>query len=335
MHTFAPVCGTLARGALGETLFRQRFLSRSGNKIGYDMRRYIGLLLCLILAVGGAEGREFLCRADRPGEVETLFAWGDLVLQQAYYGKECNLRVVHAGNKETRQFRNFSFSATGQIFIYSQFENPNNPRSTFATSGVKSYYLFPRTTELKAVFDPERQEFYVQVPSGERIFFKNDPLRVDQVKTVDLAITEGPVAYDNAGGVVIRQPRGVLLSVGYLRGGSDRPRRNLTLEDRLGRACQIPHHRLFDYFDKTYAVRQGPCAATLPPDCRCVDAGRKHERMVCETEHPVAYQRLGNRTIDESRLKPEVEVIIRGSCPQFTITRLSEAQPIAGSSGAN
>ena len=299
------------------------------------MRSYIGTLLCLLFFSGGADGREFHCQLDRPGNVETLFVWGDLVLQQAYFNKACTLRIVPVRDSATRRLRSFSFSAAGQIYIYSQFDNPHNPHSTFATSGVKSYYLFPHSNELKAVFDPQRQELYVQLPSGERIFFNNDPPRVDQDKTVDLAITEGPVAYDNAGGVVIRQRQGILLNVGYLQGGADRARRNLTLEDRFGRVCTVPHHRLFDYFDKTYGVRPGPCDANLPPNCRCVDAGRERERVVCETEQRIAYERLGGRTIDESRPKPGIDAIIRGACPQFTVTQLTEASGMAGPSGAN
>jgi len=272
---------------------------------------------------------------DRPGKIETLLEWGDLVLQQGLFNKVCHLRIVHHRDKVSKQFRNFSFSTAGEIFIYSQFVNPRNPKSTFATSGVKSYFLFPRKNELKAVFDAERQELYVQVPSGERIFFRNNPLRVDQEKTVDLAIKEGPVAYDNAGGVVIRQPKGVLLNVGYLQGGSDRARRTLTLEDRLGRVCEVPHNRLFDYFETIYAVHRGRCGDNLSPDCRCVDRGKKHERAVCETERRVSFERLGNRPIDESRLKRGIEAVIEAACPQFAITRLTEVGGLTNSSGTN
>ncbi len=299
------------------------------------MGKNVGFLIGLLFFVGATEGREFHCRADRPWKAETLFEWGDLVLQQVFVNKACNLRIVRARRGKTKHFRNFSFSSAGQVYIYSQFDNPNNPKSTFATSGVKSFYLFPRKNALKAVFDAQRQEFHVQIPSGERIFFSNDPLRVDQERTVDLAVTEGPVAYDNAGGVVIQRPQGVLLNVGYLQGGGDRGRRNLTLEDRFGRVCEVPHHRLFNYFDRTYQVRAGRCDVDLPPNCRCVDAGRKHERAVCETERRVAHDRHGRRAIDESRPKPDIESIISNVCPQFTATRLTQAGAVTSHSGAN
>ena len=65
------------------------------NEIHYDMRGYSNLLICLLLFVASAEGREFHCRSERSGEVETLFVWGDLMLQQTYVNKACNLRIVH------------------------------------------------------------------------------------------------------------------------------------------------------------------------------------------------------------------------------------------------
>ena len=87
----------------------------------------------------------------------------------------------------------------------------------------------------------------------------------------------------------------------------------------------MPHYQLFDYFEKTYEVQAGHCAAEVGPGCRCVGSDTPQERVVCSNEKPISYAKLGRRVIDELRLKPKVEEVIRHSCPQFAENRLSQA----------
>jgi hypothetical protein len=275
------------------------------------------ILIALCGLSGLTQAREFYCQAMSGEEPNPLMQWGDLVLEEAFFGGQCHLRVLHAHDATPEQFRNFAFSESGQIYIYSEFDNPYNPLSTFATSGTKGYFIFPRVTQLKAVYDELRDEFHIRLPSGERIYFKHSPLAIDETRTRDLEISQSPVAYDNAGGISIRNPRGVLLNIGYAQGGSESVRKALILEDGYGRTCALPHRRLFDYFRKSYLVSTGKCPSTIPASCRCNDRGKRKERMVCDNERQLAYSQINRRSVDGYKPKPNIEAIIEASCPSL------------------
>ncbi len=283
------------------------------------------LLILLILASGASHARTFYCTAEKPEEPRPLMRWGDLMLEEAFFAGQCHLRVLHAHDATPEQFRNFTFGEDGQIYVYSEFDNPYNPLSTFATSGSKRYYLFPRVAPLKAVYDETRDEFYVRLSSGERIHFRNNPMRIDEQRTTDLSIDQQSIAFDNAGGIHIRQPRGVLLNIGYAQGGSERVEHDLILEDRMGKTCALPHQRLFDYYRKSYLVREGACPAVIPATCRCADRGGRKERMVCDDERQLTYSQVGKRSVDGYKPKQRIEAVIEQSCPQLHSLTIARA----------
>ena len=103
--------------------------------------KHVAILLAILLFSGLVQAREFVCDSNQPSEPRALMQWGDLVLEEAFFAGQCHLRVLHAHDATPAQFRNFTFSESGQMYIYSEFNNPYNPLSTFATSGTKGYYL--------------------------------------------------------------------------------------------------------------------------------------------------------------------------------------------------
>lgn len=273
------------------------------------------LALLLLALISWAQAGEYHCQATQPGESNELLVWGDLVLEESWYAGRCNLRVRQPHATTPRNFRHFSFNDDGEIFIYSEFNNPGNPTSTFATSGTKNYYLFPRVAELKAVFDESQNEFYIRMPSGDHIFFRNDPMRIDEQRTTDLKVVQQEVAWNNQGGISLSKPSGVLLNLGYLQGGSERAGRILNLEDGEGLSCSLPHASLFDYYRKRYEIHTGSCLTEPLEGCHCVEPGTARERTICEYEYSLTQQALGNRVLDGYRPKAEIEEVIETGCP--------------------
>ncbi len=274
-------------------------------------------LLFLLLLPPAASARSFYCTASQDSEPERLLQWGDLLLEQVRYGGRCHFRIGHDHTSRPTNFRDFSFSEEGEIFIYAQFHNPHNPHSTFATSGTKGYYLLPRIATLRAHFDQQAQRLQIRLPSGERVYFRNNPVAIDEVRTSDLEIRQQPVTFNNAAGIALRNPRGILLNLGYRPGGSEEITRNLQLEDRHGNRCALPHRSLFDYYRNHYRITPGPCPAELTSDCRCADRHTSRERTICGVSNRLATADASSRTVDSYRIKADIENLIERQCPQL------------------
>lgn len=263
--------------------------------------------------------KEVICDARIKSKPKVVLKWQDLVVEQSHDGHNCHLTVKHNPNVKPKYFRRFTFNEAGKIFVYSEFNNPLKPNSTFATSGVKAYYLLPALGQLKAVLDREKGEFYIRMPSGEKIYFDGSPMRINEQKTTDLSIHQQAIAYHNAGGFSVSNPNGVLVNVGYLQGGQDNPHRKLILKVANGGQCKVPHGQLFDYYFTSYKVKPGTCPTSITAHCECLSRGQKRERLVCSNEYRLTYKELRGKRIGGYRLKDNVARIIGKRCPSAVL----------------
>lgn len=140
-------------------------------------------------------------------------------------------------------YRTYSFGDNGLFMIFNSYGEGPPSRMT----GARTYFMFPRTGHVSAHV-MTTGEVAARTASGHEVRFSAERGRIAEITEAEFR-EDDAVRPDNEGGVEITFFSGLLLEMGYRRGGSPhgRPGRSSYFIDRHGNRCRVTNREIFSY----------------------------------------------------------------------------------------
>ncbi|MCO4755799.1 MAG: hypothetical protein KC478_15060, partial [Bacteriovoracaceae bacterium] len=224
-------------------------------------------------------------------------------------GDQCNYNVTPKGfeSESPEDNRHYSLADSGSFGVHVSFPSKMPKGSGLSrTTGAKSFYFLPKKQENKLLIDPESNELAFELQNGSRIYFNPKTGLIDEDLTTDFDVEQTPIKANSAG-VIIKNPKRVMLTFPYQTGSAPTSNRNIDLVvEKEGLGCRIKAKKFFNY--------EFSCSQNAP--CNC---GPGQSYCTATAEESVGFRRssIDGIELKEYSLEDQNQILSYNGCSKI------------------
>jgi hypothetical protein len=147
--------------------------------------------------------------------------------------------------KDSMIYRGYVFAADGNLMVFNSFGT--GPVSE--TTGAREFYTFPRRFKYPSfTWDQEQRALKVISTTGDEYYFDFDSAQLKGQSKAEVYVAS-EVTKGNAGGVEIKNYKGLILDAGFKMGSAptSNPRGKVKFTDEVGKTCELTVGDIFSY----------------------------------------------------------------------------------------
>ena len=199
------------------------------------------------------------CRSD--GDIELIKKPGYQVFLRPRGGR-CDIQISPKHEVAYSDNRSYIFNSGGELVsnvsFSSQIKGPNQYKLS-ATTGSKSFVLFPKKQEPKIFMDKATGELKVEAVNGAVFYFNPSDGLINEEKTTDYRVSQEPIKAHKAG-ITISSTRYPIATFSYRTGNPLSTDRNTNILVENGeKSCRVKATKLFDYQITCGTIAKCPC----------------------------------------------------------------------------
>ncbi|UYL08265.1 hypothetical protein B9G69_014545 [Bdellovibrio sp. SKB1291214] len=145
----------------------------------------------------------------------------------------------------TMLYRGYVFAADGNLMVFNSFGS--GPVSE--TTGAREFYTFPRRFKFPTfTWNEEQRVLVVTSTTGDEFYFDYETAQLKGMNKAEVQVS-GEIAKTNAGGVEIKNYKGLIMDAGFKMGSAptSNARGKVKFTDEAGKNCELTVGDIFSY----------------------------------------------------------------------------------------